>query len=382
MNQLVSVPLISPQPETPAEQVVFTGKREDFRKLVTRGGLLEFVTLGFYRFWLATDTRRHLWSHTVVGGDAPEYTGRARELLIGFLVAMAILVPIYLGYFLLGLWAETYQAFASLPLVIFLYLFGQFAIYRARRYRMTRTVWRGVRFWMTGSGWAYAFRAGGWLLLMMLTLGLLLPWRDAALERYKMRHSYYGSVQGSFAGRGGEFFKRAWWLWLLSPTAFLIVPAPFIYGAFKAIQWRWWLEGVRFGDVKATSTLPKGALIGRYWGAIGWSMLFSTVFGIFASVLYFVFGLTVAGDIEDQLLKAAHISNHWGFIAALIVGYLCMIVAMNIVLRLYLVRDIWALCVRGVSVTGLEGVQDVAAQGELAGALGEGFADGLDVGGL
>ena len=30
----------------------------------------------------------------------PEYTGRGKELLIGFLVALAILVPIYLGYFL------------------------------------------------------------------------------------------------------------------------------------------------------------------------------------------------------------------------------------------------------------------------------------------
>ncbi len=66
----------------------------------------------------------------------------------------------------------------------------------------------------------------------------------------------------------------------------------------------------------------------------------------------------------------------------MIVGYLVMIVAMNIVFRLYLGRDIWNIAVRSVSVTGLESVRDVAAQGELAGALGEGFADGLDVGGL
>ena len=80
-------------------------------------------------------------------------------MLIGFLVALAILVPIYLGYLLIGLEAEHYQAFASIPLFLFFYLFGQFAIFRARRYRLTRTVWRGVRFWMTGSGWLYALRA-------------------------------------------------------------------------------------------------------------------------------------------------------------------------------------------------------------------------------
>ena len=115
--------------------VAFSGKRSEFFSLVRRGAALEFVTLGFYRFWLLTDMRRHLWSNTVVDGDAAEYTGRGRELLIGFLVALAILVPIYLGYFLIGLEAERLQAFASIPLIAFFYMFGQFAIYRARRYR-------------------------------------------------------------------------------------------------------------------------------------------------------------------------------------------------------------------------------------------------------
>src|SRR6201986_749842 len=219
-----SVPHVAPPPPLPASsvKVTFSGKRGDFFRLVRNGTGLELITFGFYRFWLATDTRRHLWSHTSIDGDAPEYTGRGRELLVGFLFAMAILLPIYLAYFLIGIEAERAKAFASFPLLAFFYLFGQFAIYRARRYRLTRTVWRGVRFWMTGSGWAYAARAALWGLLMILTLGLILPWREAALERYKMQHSYYGDLQGSFEGTGWEFFKRGWWLWLLAPFALYV----------------------------------------------------------------------------------------------------------------------------------------------------------------
>ena len=66
---------------------------------------------------------------------------------------------------------------------------------------------------MSGSGWAYAARAALWGVLMLLTLGLVLPWRAAALERYKMRHSYYGDLQGSFEGSGWDFFTRGWWLY-------------------------------------------------------------------------------------------------------------------------------------------------------------------------
>ena len=214
MNETPWPPPDSPPP-IPDNRIVFSGVRSAFVRLVMRGALLELVTLGFYRFWLATDMRRHLWSNTAVGGDAAEYTGTAKELLIGFLFALAILAPIYLVYFLIGLEAERLQAFASIPLGLFFYLFAQFAIYRARRYRLTRTVWRGVRFWMTGSGVSYAWRAGLWALLVVLTLGLALPWARASLERYKMRHTAYGDLQGSFAATGGQLFRRGWGLWLL-----------------------------------------------------------------------------------------------------------------------------------------------------------------------
>jgi uncharacterized membrane protein YjgN (DUF898 family) len=80
-----------PVPVPPPMPVAFAGDRADFFHLVKRGAGLELVTLGFYRFWLATDIRRHLWSHTEIDGDAAEYTGRAKELLIGFLIALAIL---------------------------------------------------------------------------------------------------------------------------------------------------------------------------------------------------------------------------------------------------------------------------------------------------
>src|SRR6188768_4566381 len=103
--------------------ISFSGGRGEFRRLVTRGAFLELITVGFYRFWLATDIRRHLWSNTHIDGDAAEYTGRGKELLIGFLFALAILVPVYLAYFLLGLEAERLQAFASIPLIAFFYVF-------------------------------------------------------------------------------------------------------------------------------------------------------------------------------------------------------------------------------------------------------------------
>ena len=386
MNEMSWTPLGPPSPPplppplpTP---VSFTGNRGEFFRLVARGALLELVTVGFYRFWLTTDIRRYLWTNTQIEGDGAEYTGRAKELLIGFLIALAILVPVYLAYFLVGLEAERIKAFASIPLVAFFYLFGQFAIYRARRYRLTRTVWRGVRFWMSGSGWIYALRASLWGLLMIVTLGLALPWRAAALERYKMRHSYYGDLQGSFEGRGWEFFKRGWWLWLLTPVALYVTPlAPFVYGAFKAVEWRWWLSGIRFGGVRLESKLPRSRLIGLYWKVIGWVLVLALVFSAYlAASAALVASMT--GDGFMEFFKSQDFAKSIPLLVLAGAGYLMFALAINVVLRIYLVRDLWVRVLESIDIHGIEAAANVSARGDLANALGEGFADGLDVAGF
>ena len=374
-------PQLPPQPVPPPMPVAFSGSRNEFFRLVARGAGLELVTLGFYRFWLTTDIRRHLWSNTLIDGDAPEYTGRGKELLIGFLVALAILMPIYLGYFLIGIEAEHLKAFASLPLVAFFYLFGQFAIYRARRYRLTRTVWRGVRFWMSGSGWIYALKASLWGLLVVITLGLALPWREAALERYKMRHSYYGDLQGSFEGRGWDFFKRGWWLWLLMPFALVTVFGPFAYAAFKAIEWRWWLSGIRFGEVRLESTMRRSALIGLYWKVIGWGVLLGTLFSAYLVLCTFL-AASINGSSIADFFRTEAFARSAPLMVMVGIGYLALALAMNVVMRVYLMRDLWVRVLSSTIVHNIEAAANVTARGELANALGEGFADGLDVAGF
>src|SRR6185369_6357659 len=83
--------------------VRFLGQRRSYWRLLIRGAVLLMLTLGIYRFWLVTDMRRFLWSNTEIGGESLEYTGTAFEILIGFLIAIALLVPIYAGLFIAAL---------------------------------------------------------------------------------------------------------------------------------------------------------------------------------------------------------------------------------------------------------------------------------------
>lgn len=417
MNEFVSPPSALPgAPSTrPAARVEFLNERGAFFRLLARGALLQLVTFGFYRFWLITDIRRHLWTHTRVERDSFEYTGRAVELLIGFLIALAILAPIYLFYFLIGIEAERLRAFLSLPLFFFLYLFGHFALYRARRYRLTRTVWRGVRFWMDGSGWVYALKVLMWSPVVLLTLGLAYPWRAASLERYKMRHTHYGDLAGDFVGRGGQLLKRIWWLILIaygglisigvgavaavvgetsgkgmSPGAGIalsallilsLIAAPFLLPIYRAIEWRWWAEGVRLGPVRLTCDLSNGALLKLYLKAIFVSL--AAALGLAVIVGGAIFALAPAlGRIDPATLASGQLdATRIGLIAASAIVYLAFALMVNVVMQLYLQHDYWRDVATSLAAQDLAGVR-AARRGEASSAIGEGLADGLDVAGF
>ncbi len=381
-------PVSTPTAPEPGD-IVFTGCDDEFRDLVRRGALLEIVTFGFYRFWLATNIRRHLWSHTILDGDAFAYLGTARELLIGFFFAVAILAPVYLASFLLGVEAERELTFASSLVGVFFLAFWQFAIYRARHYRLHRTAWRGLRFHLDGSGVSYALRAMGWGLVTIVTLGLALPWMQASLERYKMRHTYYGDLRGDFVGTGGDFLKQGWLLWVCAALAaavyiagpvlygktkeggWLLLMLPtlpaivFTYARFKAAQWKWWLEGVRVGDVRATSTLQRNALTGNYWTFVG-LLLGSVVAAVFAAGFSIIFLPKIAGGVFAVLL------------------YLALIMQYSILWRIYFIQRVWKIVVNSLTIHNLHSAQEVTMRLDASSptALGEGFADSLDVAGF
>src|SRR5580700_6809410 len=127
----------------PAGAVNFLGKEGAYWRLRIKGAALLVLTLGIYRFWFATDVRRYLWSNTEIGGETLEYTGLATELLGGFLLAVAILVPLYTTIAGTALAFDHAEAATTAIGFVVLLLLGQFALYRARRYRLTRTVFRG-----------------------------------------------------------------------------------------------------------------------------------------------------------------------------------------------------------------------------------------------
>jgi hypothetical protein len=133
--------------------------------------------------------------------------------------------------------------------------------------------------------------------------------------------------------------------------------------------------------VRLESNLSRTALIGLYWKVIGWYVLITVLFSIYLS-LSMALVASIGSVPMGQLLNPANLTGSIPLIVLMAVGYLALILVMNVVMRVYLLRDVWARVISSSSVHNIEAASNVTARGELANALGEGFADGLDVAGF
>jgi uncharacterized membrane protein YjgN (DUF898 family) len=190
--------------------------------LLLKNAGLTLVTLGIYRFWAKTALRRFFWGSIRIGDEPLEYTGRGIELCIGFLIILAVFVGFALVQGLIQ-FLVLISPFAAgtlqvINIVAFL-LLVQAAIFRARRYRLSRTRWRGIRAGQDGSTWRYLGLGVGYGLLTLVTLGLAAPWARVALERYIMINTRFGDRHFSFEATG----RRLLPIWLRFYGAVLVV---------------------------------------------------------------------------------------------------------------------------------------------------------------
>ncbi len=192
---------------------------------------LTIITLGIYRFWWKTRVRRYMWSHFRYKDDAFEYTGTGLELFVGFVIVLFLVVLPITGLNIAAFWLmeNGNEVLGGLILglfyIIVAVLFGA-AIYRALMYRLSRTLWRGIRGGLTGSSFGYSFRYFGYTLLQIVTLWLATPYVTIKLFEYQLNNVWLGSGRLQFHADWRPLFK----IYLLPGIIFGIGFAVLIFG--------------------------------------------------------------------------------------------------------------------------------------------------------
>lgn len=369
-------------------------------------GVLGLLTLGVYRFWGKARIRRHVWSKVRLDGDGFEFTGTGLEMFLGFLLSVVVLA-IYLAVVQLVLFAvgirfvldpqNRLEEFAQgisillsfvavLPLMIF-------AVYRSRRYKLARTRFRGIRLAMENAAGAYTLRAMGYLLLVVLSLGLLWPLMTFRLEAFMTERTWYGTSRfrqgGSWRGLYPAYGHVVAGIVLcLAGTAlgiaggggfpvFLVI-AGLVWAAIGFVVYRVrafaylmshkMLDGgVGFRAMPATGTVIwlyiKGAFIAGLLGGLASAMIFAPL----GTMLAGIESASQLVQVEIAVLGAA--------------SYLLLLTVFGALGLVFISQPILGHFIGSVTVTGAGALEAVRQRGADGGADAEGFADALDIGG-
>jgi uncharacterized membrane protein YjgN (DUF898 family) len=230
--------------------------------------LVTLLTLGLYYYWAKVRVRMFLFSQTEFAGDRFSYHGNARELLNGAMKASLVFgVPYYLlsnaGFFL-----ETDMAIQVALQVagwLLLLLFIPVAIVSSRRYRLSRTAWRGIRFSFQGKTLDFLKLWLSGYFLTGVTLGLYYPYFSTRKQTFLTAHSYFGSEPFKFAGDGAVLFRPFLRVYLLAVTIAIIA----VLGLYPFIE----LPSQGIVHPETIGPLMIGAITGLIIGALAFRFL-------------------------------------------------------------------------------------------------------------
>ena len=239
----------------PANNPTFHGEGGTLFGIHLKNLLLTIVTLGVYTFWAKTNVRQYLYGQTAVGGDRFGYHGTGGELLKGWLKAIGLVI---VGFVLMAVLSALVHPIVG---VIALYAVGIFvffplAMLGSRRYRLSRTSWRGIRFSFRGEFKELVGVFVPGVLLTICSLGLYYPFFHANVRRYFVNETRFGTGAFSFTGEGRELFARHLSLYLLVPLTLGIYW--FWHAAFRH---RYYWQHTGFGNARFNSTLRGGDLL-------------------------------------------------------------------------------------------------------------------------
>jgi len=258
--------------------LIYNGKTDDLYKIESKNILLNILTLGVYAFWGRTKIKRYLFANTTLSGSPLEYTGQGKELFLGSLKALGVLLPSLIlcaGLYMIVL---KFASFLEIPLnicyVLIIYYLFNVAVYSTYHYRVTHLKWRGLQGHLTGSAFYYGLLSFKCTLWNVFSLGYTKPRSDYRKMAYVYDNLYVGNTKVSFNGDFKELESINFITLLLSiPT---LGYSRFWY---EAALLRYQAEHLSIGEIKFSTTIT-GEKLFRLSIANFFIILFSLGLGV------------------------------------------------------------------------------------------------------
>ena len=340
----------------------FEGNWREYAPIAFTNLFFTIITLGIYRFWATTRTRQYLWSNTRFIDENLDWTGTGKELFIGFLIALALLiVPLFVLQF--GLQALILQGYAivagilGLLVYVFLFCLIGFARFRALRYRLTRTYWHGIRGGSDNPGYAYSWSYFWKTIVGAFAFGLMIPWSMTNLWNERWNRMSFGPHMFEASADQSNIFGR-FLLFYLAPIGLVI-----IIGIFAG-----WAIGS--GDLDSLMS-----------GVILFTFLLYAIIGLCALGFYAAYFREAVGKLSLSTIDFEFTARTADWFKFVLVTVALVIGTLGVGLIFVQYRT-WAFFISHLEAGGEINLTDLTQSETAVGSHGEGLLDAFDVGAI
>ncbi|MHB1053302.1 MAG: YjgN family protein [Thiobacillus sp.] len=202
----------------------FTGRGSEYFAIWIVNIALTLLTLGIYSAWAKVRTLRWFYGHTLLDNQTFTYLATPMQILKGRLIALAALVAYYAASF--------YSPMLAVALMIIFLLALPWIVVSSLRFHARMSAYRGLRFDFTGSVGEAARIYIGLSLLLIPTLGLILPYLAYRQLKFIADNTVYGQTASRYQGTSKPF----WGVYLFALVLMLLPIGVLALGLYQIVQ--------------------------------------------------------------------------------------------------------------------------------------------------
>lgn len=165
--------------------VVFTGKAGEYFGIWIVNLLLSIITLGIYSAWAKVRRKKYFYNNTLVDGVGFDYHANPINILKGRIIAFVLFVVYSV--------ASGFSPLLGLLMALALFIALPWIIVRGMTFNARNSSHRGLRFDFDGRYGQAALVFIGFTILIIVTLGLALPFVVQRSHKFVIDHHKFGT---------------------------------------------------------------------------------------------------------------------------------------------------------------------------------------------
>lgn len=189
-SELKGAGAAAPSEEERELPFVFSGRGGEYFRIWIVNMLLTWLTLGIYSAWAKVRNKQYFYGNTSLDGASFSYTAQPQKILVGRLIAAALL-----GFYIL---ADSLSVAAGMVMFLLLVVATPWIVCQSMRFNARYSRYRNVAFDFTGRPWEAAKAYVLWHLAGAVTLGLLMPLAVQRQQRFMVARHRFGTSDFQF----------------------------------------------------------------------------------------------------------------------------------------------------------------------------------------